>query len=91
MSVAAQSSRSLSIFFCESSASVNRNSVSSNPAHDIKGNQLSSAFVVSIPPGGSFGERNMSCSSQGQPLKNKKRVILRGFVRTIQVRVIDPL
>ena len=69
--MAAQSSSSLSTFFCESSASVKRNSASLKPACDVKGDQL--LFVrVGGTSGGVFGERNAPCLSQCWPSKNEK-------------------
>lgn len=70
MSVAAQSSRSLSIFLCESSASVNMNSASSKPARDANGDQSLSAFVVGTS-GRAFGRMLFPCLSQRWPAENE--------------------
>ena len=89
MSVAAQSSRSLSIFLCESSASVKRNSASSKSARDVKGDQLSSAFVAG-GSGGVFGEINAPCLSQHRPVEDEKGDNVKEIVCTIQSGVICP-
>jgi len=62
-SVAAQSSRMWLIFFCESSASVNRKSASSKPTRDVKGDQSFSAFGV-VNSGEVFGGINAPFLSQ---------------------------
>jgi hypothetical protein len=54
-SVAAHSSRSLSVFLRESSASVNTNSASSKPARDVKGDQSLFALMVGTSGGASGG------------------------------------
>ena len=72
--MAAHNSRSLSIFLRESSASVNANSASSNPALDEKGDQSSSVLVVG-GSGGTLGGTKLPCLSQRRPVKDQYEVV----------------
>ena len=67
-SIAAHSSRSLSTFLCESSASENMNSASSKPVREVKGDQSSSALMVRTS-GGVFGGTGSPYLSQHCPVE----------------------